>query len=56
MPTHRAVSRKSLVLQKVYWRASEAREVLDLWQEFSSCAQCHLVTDCRIDRLRLQLL
>jgi len=28
----------------------------DVWQEFSSCAQCHLVTDCRIDRLRLPFL
>jgi hypothetical protein len=32
MPTQRKVTEKVAGLQKVYWRASEAREVLDLWR------------------------
>ncbi|MBM4025406.1 MAG: helix-turn-helix domain-containing protein [Planctomycetes bacterium] len=59
MPTHRAVSRKSLVLQKVYWRASEAREVLDLWrrsgESLSAFAREHGLCRNRLARWRDRL-
>jgi hypothetical protein len=56
MPTQHKVTEKITALQKVYWRASEAREVLDLWRQsggsLSAFAQEHGLCRNRLARWR----
>src|SRR5512145_240136 len=59
MPTQRKVPEKITALQKAYWRASEAREVLDLWRRsgasLSEFARGHALCRNRLARWRDRL-
>ena len=59
MPQRKRSSEQSAVLQKPYWRASDAREILDLWSRsgmpLSAFARSHGLTVNRLSNWRRRL-
>ncbi len=59
MPQRKRSSEQSAVLQKLYWRAADAQEILDLWRQsgmtLTAFARTHGVERGRLARWRDRL-